>query len=99
MKKTLALGALCAALLCSCSVSPYGSIYTDTTQPIAAGSGAGSRVGVSESTTILGILATGDASIAAAKANGRISSVSTVDQKVTSILGIFSKFTTTVKGN
>ncbi|MFR9543882.1 MAG: TRL domain-containing protein [Rikenellaceae bacterium] len=97
--KKLAFTALCASLLCSCGVSPYGTVYTETTQPIAAGSGGGSKVGVSESATILGIVAIGDASIEAAKANGRISSVSTVDQKVSSILGIYSKFTTTVKGN
>ncbi len=97
--KTLAFTALCASLLCSCVVSPYGSLYTETTQPIAAGSGGGSKVGVAESTTILGLVGTGDASIETAKRNGRISSVSTVDQKVTSILCIYSKFTTTVKGN
>jgi hypothetical protein len=43
--------------------------------------------------------AEGDASIEAAKKNGGITTVSSVDTKVKSILGIYTTYTTTVRGN
>ena len=41
----------------------------------------------------------GDASIATAKKNGGITTVSSVDEKIESILGIITTYTTTVRGN
>jgi hypothetical protein len=51
------------------------------------------------STTYLGLWAEGDASIDTAKKNGGITTVSSVDAKVDSILGIVTTYTTTVRGN
>lgn len=102
MKKTIALVALSAAALlssCGSGVSPMGVIYTDVTDPVTATSTGGSRVGTATATSYLGWVAVGDASVAAAKRNGGISSVSTVDVKRNSILGIISTYTTTVSGN
>lgn len=103
MKKTFALVALSVAALalssCGSSTSPVGGIYTDVTDPITANSTGGSRVGTSTATSYFGLVATGDASIAAAKRNGGITSVSTVDKKRNSILGLISTYTTTVTGN
>ncbi|MBT8793374.1 MAG: hypothetical protein HFJ62_07240 [Akkermansia muciniphila] len=45
------------------------------------------------------MVALGDSSIEAAKKNAGITTVSAVDTKVYSILGIYNKFTTTVSGN
>ena len=47
----------------------------------------------------LGIIATGDASIDAAKKAGGITNVASVDHDSTSILGLFATFCTVVKGN
>ncbi len=48
--------------------------------------------------TILGLVATGDASISAAKAAGGITQVAHVDHSAKSILGIIAEFCTIVKG-
>lgn len=48
--------------------------------------------------TIMGLVATGDASIAAAKAAGGITEVAHVDHSAHSILGIVADFCTIVKG-
>jgi hypothetical protein len=47
----------------------------------------------------LGAVAQGDASIIAAKANGGITKVSSVDHTAKSILGIWGEWCTIVKGN
>ncbi len=93
------LTAVAAVVLSSCGAPRVGAIYTDVKAPVAAGSGGGSRVGVATSTTYLGLIATGDASIATAKKNGGISSVSSVDEEIKSVLGIITTYKTTVRGN
>ena len=52
-----------------------------------------------KATNILGLIATGDSSIDAAKKAGGIKDVSSVDHDSTSILGLFGTFCTVVKGN
>lgn len=101
MKKMLTLAALSAAavVLSSCGAPRVGAVYTDVKAPVAAGSGGGARVGTATSTTYLGLVSIGDASVTAAKRNGGISSVSTVDEHIKSILGIVTTYTTTVRGN
>lgn len=105
MKKTIALVALSAAgfILSSCAGivnnRPVGAIYADVADPVAATTGSGSRVGTATSTSYLGLVALGDSSIAAAKAAGGISSVSSVDVKRNNILGIITTYTTVVRGN
>lgn len=49
--------------------------------------------------TILGLVATGDASLSAAKANGGITQVTHVDHSARSILGIIGEWCTIVKGS
>lgn len=98
-KLVLTLLATAAVVLSSCGAPRVGSLYTDVKAPVAAGSGGGSRVGTATSQTILGLVAMGDASIATAKRNGGISSVSSVDEHIQSILGIITTYTTTVRGN
>ena len=89
------------ALLGGCATSaPVGGIFTDITLPVQATSAqGGSKVGTSQCTSILAMLATGDCSIEAAKANGGISEVTSVDWKANNILGIIGTYTTTVRGN
>lgn len=105
MKTTISLIALSATALVlqSCvggfSTRPVGMIYADVADPVAATSSTGARSGQATSTSYLGLVATGDSSIEAAKRNGGISSVSSVDVKRSNILGIITKYTTTVKGN
>ena len=69
----------------------YGNIATAETSTTKEGKACGS--------SILGWVATGDASIAAAKANGGITKVTSVDHYAKSILGIYGEWCTIVKGN
>ena len=69
----------------------YGNIATDEASATKEGKACG--------TSILGWIAQGDASIVAAKANGGITKVSSVDHYAKSILGIYGEWCTIVKGN
>ncbi len=97
---TLLALAFVAFLLPGCGFSGmYGALYTDVTTPVEATSnGAGSKVGTSEVTSILGLVATGDAGINAAAKAGGITKISHVDMHTMSILGLYAKFTVYVYG-
>ncbi len=99
ISKLVAVGTV--ALLAGCaSPVPVGGLFTDITLPVQATSAqGGSKVGTSQCTSILSMLATGDCSIEAAKANGGITTVTSVDWKANNILGIIGNYTTTVHGN
>jgi hypothetical protein len=76
-----------------------GFIYTDLNAPFAATSNAAStKTGTAECSSILGLVATGDCSIAAAARNGQITKIHHVDHDAFSVLGIYAKFTTKVYG-
>lgn len=98
--KLSAVVAVSSLGLAACaSPLPVGGIYTGVTMPVAAGeSGAGSKVGTSQCTTVLGLVATGDCSIEAAKQNGGIHTIRYVDWEAKSILGI-GTYTTKVHGD
>ena len=104
MKKsllTLSAALLVAAVTgCAQGLSPVtGIIFTEVSGPLAATHTGGSKMGTATCTSILGALASGDCSIAAAKKNGGISSVSSVDYKTKSILGFYAETTTVVRGS
>ena len=69
----------------------YGNIAKDKSNATKEGKACG--------TSILGAFAQGDASIVAAKANGGITKVSSVDHYAKNILGIFGEWCTIVKGS
>lgn len=105
MKKTVGLlAAVIAAgvFLSGCATPfPHGVIYTEVKSPVAVGDGNGSysKVGVAKATSIIGMVATGDASIKAAMANGGISKIKFVDYDSKNILGLYGEYTTTVYGD
>ncbi len=100
MKKAFVSAALAVAacVLSSCGAPLVGAAYTDITIPVMATTASGSKVGTATSTTYLSLWAEGDASINAAKKNGGITTVSSVDEKIHSILGLITTYTTTVRG-
>ena len=69
----------------------YGNIATDESNATKEGKACGE--------SWLTAIAQGDASIAAAKANGGITKVSSVDHYAKNILGIYGQWCTIVKGN
>ena len=98
----LSAGTLVAlALLGGCaSVYPVGIIYTEVKVPVdATANGSGTKVGTSKCTSILSWVATGDASIEAAKKNGGITKVTAVDWHARNILGVYGEYTCTVYGD
>jgi hypothetical protein len=101
--KNAVLAVLVAILFSACSaavVAPVtGFLYTDLKGPhMATSNPVATKVGTAEVTSILGIVATGDASIATAARNGGISKISHIDYESKSILGIFAKYTVYVYG-
>jgi len=100
---SLAAFALISLTLTGCGIvaSPLaGGIYTGVKWGDVATEAAGaSKEGKACGTSILGWVATGDASIQAAKTAGGISTVSSVDHSSTSILGLWGEFCTIVRGN
>ena len=104
MKKLIlaAFAVSAIALTSGCaSTSPHGGLYTDIVLPGDVNPETnGLKSGTSTCLSWFGLIATGDASIEAAKKKAGITSVSHVDWKVVSEipLGIKTVYTTTVYG-
>lgn len=101
-KKLMCLStAAIIGLFTSCATPlPYGAIMTDVTMPCAATSATpGKKIGTASCQSVLGLVATGDASIATACRNGGITRISHVDWKANNILGIIGTYTCTVYGD
>ena len=80
---------------------PVGMLYSELKLPTAATSntaGSKEKVGVAMCTSILSLVATGDASIEAAMKNGGITKINHVDWDVKNILGIYGEYKCTVYG-
>ncbi len=104
MKKELLLLTAAGGLLvltgCQPVASPLvGIIYNETKFGWEATQHSNAtKEGKACANTILGLVATGDASISAAKAAGGITEVAHVDHSAKSVLGIIAEFCTIVKG-
>ena len=103
MKKTLFISVVAFALSGCAAISTRAPLtgfwYTETeADMIATGAAAGNRMGEACAKSILGLVATGDASIETARKNGGISVISTVDTKDTAILGVYATHCTVVRG-
>jgi hypothetical protein len=84
------------------SMQPVGMVYTKVDVPNLVGDGKDisyTKVGKAEATSILMLVATGDASLDAAIKNGGIKTVKYVDYHAHNVLGIYGKYTTTVYGD
>ncbi|MGC8928815.1 MAG: TRL-like family protein [Myxococcota bacterium] len=77
-----------------------GFLYTDVKFPSDAPNSAKvvEKKGEACATTILGLVATGDASLASAAAEAKITQITAVDYHSTNILGLYGKFCTIVRG-
>ena len=103
MKEAILLAAAVAAASltgCATVASPVtGLLYSDVNYPITATSSeVGSKTGEATATSILGIFASGDASVAAAAKAGGITKIKTVDVKASNILTLYAKYTVVVTG-
>jgi len=100
-KKNLFSAVFAAAMVSGCATPvPVGGLFTDVTLPLQATAGSGgSKTGTAVCNSYLGMLSTGDCSIATAKANGGISTVTHMDWQANNILGLIGTYTLTVYGN
>ena len=100
---SMTLFVVAAILFSGCAgvMSPAtGIIYSSTDAPIAATMAASySKSGSASCSSILGIVASGDASITAAMKNGGITRIHHVDYHSTNVLAFYAKMTTTVYGD
>jgi len=100
--KSIALAGAAALMLSSCATvsTPVGAvIFSEVSSPVAVSSNTvGSKVGTAEATSILGIFATGDASINAAAQSAGITKISHVDQQGFHVLGFFARYKVMVYG-
>ncbi len=101
MKKLLLVLGV-SALFSSCAMvsSPVAAVlYTDVKfgQTVTDNS-LGKKVGTGEASSVLGIIATGDASIESAAKKAGISKISHVDVHVKNILGLYATYTVYVYG-
>lgn len=76
-----------------------GSIYSNVKfNEQATDNTVGSKAGESCASNILSLIATGDASAAAAAKAGNVSKIATVDGSAMGILGLYSKYCAIVTG-
>lgn len=94
--------ALAALLIGGCARAPFplmGLIYTDGKAPYHAVENASAgKTGKACATSILGLIATGDASIDAAMRDGGVTQVAAVDYSTKSFMGIWAEFCTIATG-
>lgn len=87
---------------CAYALSPVtSSIYGKVQGPIAVTNltAEPTKIGRSCASSILGLVANGDASIEAAKRAGGITTVASVDFESTNVLFIYATFCTVVRGS
>lgn len=102
MKAVLVMGVLALGAT-GCVVAPFeppSGIIAHTTAPLSTEGNfaAGSKCGEASSTSVLGLYASGDCSIATAIRNGRLKKVDHIDYAYTNIIGIWQKATVIVYG-
>ncbi|MCC8034924.1 MAG: TRL-like family protein [Rikenellaceae bacterium] len=104
MKKVILIAGVTLAALfmssCASTKSPVtGFVYMDVKAPEAVtANGNSSKVGTAKVQSILGIVATGDASIEAAATSAGISKIHHIDYVAKNILGIVASYTIYVYG-
>ena len=105
MKKSIltSLILLLSALIIGCAGAPTmqevpGAIYANYQMGKDAEGSVGTKEGRACATSILGWVATGDASIKTAAANGGISKVTSVERESKNIIGVHATYCTVVRG-
>jgi hypothetical protein len=89
----------CASLAFSAHGTPMGMLYTEvrSNERVTEAKSAGKK-GQACAASILGIVTTGDASVAAAAKAGGIDTVAYVDHSFVNYVGVYSKYCVEVYG-
>lgn len=102
MKKLIQTSVLCGSLLAlaNCaSVGPNPAIFTFRKTGVSGNQLSGDKKGEACAMSILGWIATGDASVEAASRAGGITKASVIDYDDMAILGVFARRCVIVKGS
>ena len=106
MKKLCLLAAVCAASVAAtgCISAPFTppmGLYSEVSAPLSTEGAiaASSKSGEASAKSFLGIVATGDCSIAAAARNGGLKKINHIDYRYKNILGIVQETTVVVYGD
>ena len=97
--------ALALAALDGCAMASggnahaLGTIYSGYKSPGQVGTAADAKIGESCISSVLGIIATGDGSLEAAKKAGGITQVAYVDHEQFAVLGVYATSCTVVHGS
>lgn len=97
--KKLALLLVLVFLTGCASFVPMGMYYTEGKMGLQDNGGAATKTGRACMKSVLGMVSTGDASVAAAKVNGGITKVATIDYEVENILGVIGEYCLVVTGS
>jgi hypothetical protein len=103
MTKSILASVLAIGFLSGCATSmrspSNGFLYSDVYSGVTATANqTGNRVGEACSSSILGLVGVGDSSIEAARRNGGITMISTVDESFKNYVGAYSTHCTIVRG-
>ena len=105
MKKVCILAAACAVAVTftgciSAPFTPPRGLYTEISAPLSTEGtfDVGAKKGEATAKTILGLVATGDCSIAAAAKNGGLKTIRHIDYKYKNLLGLVQETTVVVYG-
>jgi hypothetical protein len=104
MKAKILTAALMLAALNGCAMASggnaaaMGSIYSGYKSPGQVGAAADGKRGEACISSILGLIATGDGSIEAAKKAGGITQIAHIDHEQFSVLGVYATSCTVVHG-
>jgi len=104
LRRPLWLLALLVAWACpGCAftpvVPPRGVVYNDQRAPLFGGRETGTKEGRASAYSALMMVGWGDCSLDAAARNGSIRQIKHVDYELLSVLGMYQKFTTIVRGD
>jgi hypothetical protein len=102
MFTALCLSGAFALTGCATAFTPVGPgiLMTDVKGPVSSVDGSTNfpKTGSATCTSVLGLFASGDCSIEAAGKAGGLTKIHAVDHESWSVLGIYARFTTIVKG-
>lgn len=76
-----------------------GDLYSSVAVPGETTENSGDKTGKACASSILGLVATGDASISAAKTSSGIQKVNSVNYSVDNILGVYATYCTIITGS
>ena len=96
----ISVATLFVGCVANSSAPVSGSYVTSVRAPFAVteNSGAYSKAGTSTALSVLGLVATGDASIETAAKNGNIKKIHHVDYHASNAVGIYASYTVIVYG-